>query len=316
VRARAVRALLIFLLRVAVTAAVLGLLFRHYGIGRLFATVGHLDLAWLATGLGFAVAQVFVLAWRWRLFCLVLTGAAPRFSMLVSGVGRSLLVGQLLPATVGADAVRATALARFAGAAGAVRSVICDRLLGFLALGLMVAAELPLFAHQTGAGAATGSLAAASLAIVGGFLIGLGLRRWLGRIPLLGRAAATIADDLWQALTRPPGQLGFALGFVAHATSALAFVALVRTVDPGVSPVVSTLVILPALLILAVPISLAGWGVREAAIASGFAMFGADPVPAVTASILFGLSGPVSGAATELLGLLRPAAGPQRSGAS
>jgi glycosyltransferase 2 family protein len=106
------------------------------------------------------------------------------------------------------------------------------------------------------------------------------------------------------------------LGFVAHATSALAFVALVRTVDPGVSPVVSTLVILPALLILAVPISLAGWGVREAAIASGFAMFGADPVPAVTASILFGLSGPVSGAATELLGLLRPAAGPQRSGAS
>src|SRR5438874_1544578 len=131
-----VRTSLIFLARVAVTAAVFWILFRWYGFSQVFEHIDHLDLRWLMVGMVVTIAQVFVLAWRWQLFCLVLTGAAPRFLAVLNGVGRSLLVGQLLPTTVGADAVRATSIARAAGTAGAVRSVVCDRLLGLLALGL------------------------------------------------------------------------------------------------------------------------------------------------------------------------------------
>jgi uncharacterized membrane protein YbhN (UPF0104 family) len=89
-------------------------------------------------------------------------------------------------------------------------------------------------------------------------------------------------------------------GFLSHLVSVFLFVALVRSVDGSVPFTAGALVILPALLAVSVPVSLGGWGVREAAIASGFSLLGADIVPAMTASILFGLSGPLSGAAIEL----------------
>jgi glycosyltransferase 2 family protein len=298
-----VRTLSIFLVRAAVTATVFWILFRYYGLRQVLEHIDRLDLGWLMAGLVVAVVQVFVLAWRWQLFCRALTNAAPQFSAVLSGVGRSMLIGQLLPTTVGTDAIRATALARAAGTAGAVRSVVCDRLLGLLALGLMVGAELPFFIWKTRHATATGSLALAVLALVGGFILMFGLRRWVTRLPIVGRPMAVIVGDLLQALTHRHGRRGFILGFAAHALAALVFVALIRSVEPQAPLSVAALVILPALLVIAVPISIGGWGVREAAIASGFALLGADSTQAVTASILFGLSGPVSGAVVELLGL-------------
>jgi uncharacterized membrane protein YbhN (UPF0104 family) len=299
--AGAIRTSLIYFGRIAVTAAVFWLLFRWYGLGQTLEQIGHLDRSWLIAALLVAVAQAFLVAWRWQLICRALTGGAPRFSLVLTSVGRGLLVGQLLPATVGADAVRAAALARVAGTAGAVRSVVCDRLLGFLALGVLVGVELPLFVAKTKHAAATGGLALAALALLGGFLAIFGLRRWMARLPVVGRPAAVIVDDLRKALADWHGRLGFALGFPAHAVSALVFVALIRSVDPQAPLWIAALVILPTLLIIAVPVSVGGWGMREAAIASGFVFLGADSTPAVTASILLGLSGPVSGAAVELL---------------
>jgi glycosyltransferase 2 family protein len=305
-----------FLLRTAVTIAVLGVVFAYCGISRLFDTIGQLNLGWVLVGFTLAVAQVFLLAWRWQLLCAALSGQAPRFAIFLFAFGRSLLVGQLLPSTVGTDAVRALALIRVIGATGAIRSVICDRLLGLFALTLLVDAELPIFAQNAASSTAIFSLAFVSLMVGGGFMAIMGFRRWLPQIPLIGRYTAVVASDLWHVLFRPNGRIAFGLGFIAHLTSALIFVALVRSVDAEISPIFSGLVILPALLVIAVPISLGGWGIREAVIASGFTLLGSDPVPAVTASILFGLSGPMGGAAVELLALITQANGIIRDRAS
>jgi glycosyltransferase 2 family protein len=295
--------ILLMLVRGVVGAALLTLVLSYCGAGPVLALVGQLHLGWLLVGIALAIGHVFIVAWRWRLFCVALTGAAPDFGRLVAGCARSLILAPLLPATVGADAVRAVTLAGDTGSANAVRSVVCDRLLGLLALLLMVAAELPVLAPQLPSGAVS-SLAIVSLAGIAGFFAVLLLRRWVWRIPVLGRYFGTIAGDLYRSLAEAAGRLGFAAGFAAHLVALLIFVALARSVDPGISFSISALVILPALLVVMVPVSLAGWGVREAAIATGFSLLGADPVPAVTASVLFGLSGPLSGAVVELGGRL------------
>ena len=53
-------------------------------------------------------------------------------------------------------------------------------------------------------------------------------------------------------------------------------------------------------MISSVPISLAGWGVREGALATGFVLVGASSEAGVATSILFGLTGPLIGLMTEL----------------
>lgn len=296
----------LMLLRAGVTAAVMGLVFHQFGTARILAVLRHLDFTWLLGGSLLALAQVFLITWRWQTLCGVLTGAAPPFRALLLALGRSLLLGQFLPATVGADAVRATAVIGSVGASGAVRSVVCDRLVALLALLLLVAAELPFLVRQGIQGAAAESLGFVSLGGIAGFIGFLALRPILGRIPFVGRFAALLSADLGGALRHRRGRLSLLIALLSHGVSAATFVALLRSVDPAAAAGSGALVILPVLLVISVPISLGGWGVREAAVATGFSLLGADPVPALTASLLFGLLTPTSGALVELGSLIAP----------
>jgi hypothetical protein len=52
----------------------------------------------------------------------------------------------------------------------------------------------------------------------------------------------------------------------------------------------------PALLALVLPISLAGWGVREGALVAAFSLVHADPAGVAATSVMFGLTTPLAGA--------------------
>jgi glycosyltransferase 2 family protein len=54
--------------------------------------------------------------------------------------------------------------------------------------------------------------------------------------------------------------------------------------------VATTAVALPALLIAAMPIAIAGWGVREGAMIVGYGLFGVAPAAALAVSIAFGIA--------------------------
>src|SRR6185312_23663 len=90
------------LLRAGVTVAVMWLVLRHFGTGRVLSILVRLDIPWLVSGSALAVAQLFVIAWRWQTLCGVLAGTAPLRALLLA-LGRSVLLGQFLPATIGAD---------------------------------------------------------------------------------------------------------------------------------------------------------------------------------------------------------------------
>jgi len=275
------------------------LVLRHFGTGRVLSILTRLDIPWLVSGSALAVAQLFVIAWRWQTLCGVLAGTAPLRALLLA-LGRSVLLGQFLPATIGADAVRATAVIGSIGAGGAVRSVVSDRLLALLALLLLVAAELPFLMHAGVHGAAAESLGLVSLGGIAGFTVLPVLRPVLSRIPFVGQFAALLAADLGYVLRHRRGRLALLAALLSHGMSVLTFIALLRSIEAAAPAATGALVILPVLLVISVPVSLGGWGVREAAIATGFSLLGADPVPALTASILFGLSGPLAGAVVEL----------------
>jgi uncharacterized membrane protein YbhN (UPF0104 family) len=73
-------------------------------------------------------------------------------------------------------------------------------------------------------------------------------------------------------------------------TNVLAFFVLSRAVGVDLDFISTAAVTLPALLIAAMPIAVAGWGVREGAVIVGYGLFGVAAAPALAVSIAFGLA--------------------------
>lgn len=299
---------LAFVLRLAVTGGVLAVVLWRFGPQRMLGTVSRADPLWLAAAIVLAGAQLAVVARRWQIVFERLIGLRPGLWRMVYLSGQSMLFGQFLPSSLGADVIRAGALARDGGLLAAARSVICDRLLGLFALLLIVAALLPYFqgpaSHMI---AAFWSLAALSLGGLAAFAALAFLPGALERIPLAGRFLAASGADFRSVLAPRHGGGLVLLSLLGHFLSIGLFVVILRGIGGGLS-LYECVIVPAALLVSMVPISLSGWGVREAVIASGFAMIGADPVAGATASVLFGLTVPLCGGITELFGALVPPA--------
>lgn len=194
---------------------------------------------------------------------------------------------------IGGDAMRVWHLVKLGmPVAAAAKAVIVDRILGLVSVVLLVAATAPPL-HEV---ITDPRMWAAFVLLLAAGLIGIGLFFLLGllRLPtasrrLLARLAelATVA----RYLIARPARAGEAL-LLAFAINVLNIVAIwliaaaygipagLRIAAIG-SPVV--------FLIAMVPISLAGWGVREGAFVVAFGLFGIPAADALTVSITFGL---------------------------
>ena len=254
--------------------------------------VGEVDLAalrltaplWLAVALGLLAAIVAVLALRWRMVARAL-GGAPEGTGIVTWAGLiwcGIAVSQVVPGGISGDAVRVWGLrARGTGIGRAVETVALDRaigLAGLAALGGIAWAAL---------GGGTGIAAVAGVAVTGA-LAALILWRWLSASGRAARLRERVAAWGGFALSGQ-GALAVAMAAGSHALNVAIFVAVARAFGLDLPWAASFLAVPAGLLAAVVPVSLGGWGVRELAIANGFALAGGDPSAATEASILFGL---------------------------
>ena len=140
------RGKLVFAARWVVTVLAFWVVLRSIDLGAVVDLIGR--AAPLALGVAGLVvtAQFAVLVWRWQLVIHILGGKTVGFGPLALLLGHSFLIGQVLPSSLGGDVARTVLLSRSMGAAAAARSVVCDRLLGFAALALLVVPTVPVIA--------------------------------------------------------------------------------------------------------------------------------------------------------------------------
>jgi glycosyltransferase 2 family protein len=253
------------------------------------------SLAGMSAALHFAI-----LVYRWRAIIKMLGGVSAAGTKLALGLGRSMLFSQILP-PMGGDVVLIVAVAGHTGTALAARSVMCDRVVGLAVLMLLVVAVLPFLASPAGAGPALITLATVSLGGLAIFLFHFAHSDRLSRVPWIGRYLALIATDLgWMFIKRPMAQVVLLLTLAAHFLCVFMIYDLAHALEASISFFQCLVIVPPALLISAVPISVGGWGVREGALAAGFAMIGASSEVGVAASVLYGLSFLLIGAIAAL----------------
>ncbi|MFN3657340.1 MAG: lysylphosphatidylglycerol synthase transmembrane domain-containing protein [Pseudolabrys sp.] len=283
---------LLLLIKAAVSILLLYLSLRSADLAAVGERLSRLEAGWIALALVLLAAQVAVLAVRWRAIAAVCgaalgLGAALRFSFI------AMFFNQVLPSTVGGDAARVYLLARHgAGWASATYSVLIDRAAGMVALAVIVAACLPWTLALIGDPLARAVLVLIGAGVIGGALaflaIGFAPRAWFDRF-MPARHLAETSRMAWR-LCRDGGAapLVAACSLAIHLLTVTAAWCCIKAVAAPVGFAPILFLMPPVLLVATVPISIAGWGVRESSMVVAFAYAGLAPSDGLSLSILFG----------------------------
>jgi uncharacterized membrane protein YbhN (UPF0104 family) len=305
-------------IKVAVSIALLVLALRKVDFSAVAEQVDLTTLWWLAFAVAAVILQVFFGAMRWREIAQV-CGApltvwnAFRLNMIAA------FFNQALPSSIGGDATRVWFVSRSgAGWRAAGYSVLIDRAIGLTVLALLVIASLPwslrLIADPQGRIAL---LLVDTVAIGGGIgflLLGLLRWRWLTRWQLVrhAQACSEIAGRL--ILSRVHALPLIVLSLLVNVLNAVIAWTVVRSIGGGGSFAQIFLLMPPVMLVTTLPISIAGWGLREATMALAFGYAALRPEDGVSASLLFGVVNFVAGVLGGLIWILSPK--PANEGAS
>lgn len=291
---------LTFLAKLVITAGLFWWVFESVDLSELWSRVSELSLAVAGLCIGILAAQSVVAALRLRLlagFFGTKTGIAICLQYTLVG----LFFNQVLPSTVGGDAIKAWLLAQRDGWSlrAALHCVVIDRMLGLLSLLVLIAATLPWIAARVGDERAVFGVGAV---VIVGFL-GAAFFAFLPSLPRFIERTRVVSEvrafrDAFRGIMAVPAVCAAAavLGISMYLIN-VAVVWLVA-LDAGIpAGLVDCLVIVPtALLVSVIPISIAGWGLREGAMVAGFSYVGISATDAVLLSV-------VLGAAITLVGL-------------
>jgi glycosyltransferase 2 family protein len=218
------------------------------------------------------------------------TTLAPRNAISITFL--SMFFNQTLPSTIGGDIVRAWAAHRSgAGLGVATNSVIIDRLMALLTLLLFGTATVPylltISADNTAVLAIIGIIASG---IAGTVFLALlhklprTLKRWL-----IFRGLMDLSRTMVLVMCSPRillHTLGHSL--VIHLGIVVVAFFIGRTLDPGANFLDYLAIIPTVILVSSLPISIAGWGVREGAMVVGMGLVGIPANLALAVSLLLG----------------------------
>jgi uncharacterized membrane protein YbhN (UPF0104 family) len=133
------RSLLVAALKATVSVALLWVLFSRVDVARLWAVGRHASAPWLGVALTLYLGMVLTSAWRWGLL-LKAQGLHFSFKALTSSFLVATFFNNFLPSNIGGDVIRIADTAPAAGSKTlATTVVLIDRGLGLLGLILMAA---------------------------------------------------------------------------------------------------------------------------------------------------------------------------------
>jgi glycosyltransferase 2 family protein len=293
-----------------VTALLLALLFRKVNYAVTLQHLRDVTLPTALTGLFVLFAGVVFATVRWRI---VLRSIGRPFTgwalFRLNLIG--LFFNQALPSTIGGDGMRIWLLYRRGCTfAEAFNSVLIDRMAGFAVLSIMALYGLPTLVERILAIPQSEVIAGIAAMIVLAFILLYVLARARARIAKfrLGRFVAQIIADALFLVARPGDAAKIALLSVGSLMVTFLLVWLIlRDLGADVS-LAGVLIVAPVLfLLLVLPISIAGWGLREGLFVIGFGILDVREDLALAASIVFGLINLALGLIGGAFWLLEPA---------
>jgi uncharacterized membrane protein YbhN (UPF0104 family) len=302
------RQLLILAARILVSLALLYLSLRGINFAAIQERLSQISPDWMALAILATLVQVFFGALRWREIserCNAPLTDLQAFRINMIGT----FFNQTLPSAIGGDAMRLWLVNRTgAGWRAATYSVLVDRAIGLIALAIIVVASLPwsysLIADSRGRLALVLTDAAAISAGLGFLLLGRLPWQWLKTWWLTHHvyACSVIANRV--LFDRRSGPKIAVLSLSVHVLAVVIAWCAARAIGAPVEFSQVFLLIPPIMLITMLPISIAGWGVREATKMVAFGYAGLAQTDGTVVSLLFGAASFIVGAIGGLIWIL------------
>jgi uncharacterized membrane protein YbhN (UPF0104 family) len=284
---------LFVLAKAAITATLIAIIVAKIDFSVLARHLAGAGTAYLVLGTLLLVANVPLVALRWWLLLRRLGVATIPLGYAFAATFASVFVSQATPGPVGADALRGwLCYRRGAPLRLTLTSLVADRLLALLALivvagaawGWQSSAVDQNFGRQVailGAIVVAGTLVALWLLPA---LTGLLARRWprwrvVQELPAIFRFTALSGA----------GAAGLALSAIVMVLTINAVILFARGFGVTLAPLAAYLVVPAATLSSALPISIGGWGVREASLSYGLVLFGMAPEDAALVALALGV---------------------------
>ncbi|MGY4311381.1 lysylphosphatidylglycerol synthase transmembrane domain-containing protein [Bradyrhizobium sp. JR3.5] len=304
------RRILLSTVKILISGALLYFSLRKVNLYDLASRIQVESLGWLGLAIAVTFLQIFLGVLRWREISVecgapLETAQAMRFNVIGT------FFNQTLPSSIGGDAVRLWLVARAgAGWRAATYSIFVDRAVGLIALAVVIAATLPWsyrLISDTHGWMALLLLDIAALAAGFGFLaIGLlpwpWLKQWWATHHI--HACAVIANRV--LFSRKHGLRVATLSIAIHVVTVVIGWCVVKSIAAPVTFGQIFQLLPPVMLITMMPISIAGWGVREATMALAFGYAGLIANEGVNISLLFGAVSFVVGVFGGLVWILSP----------
>jgi glycosyltransferase 2 family protein len=286
------RRILLSTIKILVSAALLYLALRKANFSDLASRIDIASLGWIGLAIAVTFLQIFVGVLRWRVVSAACGAPLPtRQAMRFNLIGT--FFNQTLPSSIGGDAVRLWLVARAgAGWRAATYSIFVDRAIGLIALAIIIVASLPWSYHLIGDPYGRSALLLVDLAALAGgagfLLLGVlpwpWLRRWWGTHHL--HACAVIANRV--IFNKRTGPRIAVLSLLVHVLAVVIAWCVVQSIAAPVAFGQIFQLIPPVMLITMLPISIAGWGVREATMGLAFGYAGLMTNEGINISLLYG----------------------------
>jgi uncharacterized membrane protein YbhN (UPF0104 family) len=289
------RRVLLFAIKAAITGLLIYFAVRSVSLEAVLERIGDIRVPWLALVIAVLTAQVCLQAFRW----LPIVHAAG-FPLPAIGALRLSFIaaffGQTLPSTIGGDAVRIWMLAQSykAGWRIATYSVFVDRAVGVFALAVVVAICLPwTFSFiQDPVGRIAVSLVGLTGVTAGLVFAALSLARntWIERI--WGVHHLIAASGVLRRVATPLSRAAFVAfaSLLIHVITIFVAWATAQSIDAPVQFLQMACLIPPVVLLATIPITIAGWGLRESLMITAFTLAGLNTGDALVISLLLGAS--------------------------
>lgn len=295
----------------AVTSGAFGRLFRVLVAGGLTAyflfrsdptavlrAAAGADLSFVLLAVALTLVDRALMAWRWlALLCIVDREQLPPIRRLLEIFFVSTFLGTFLPASIGADAVRAFSLARDrVSGADALASVFMDRMLGVASLLLLSFASLLLVRDLSSSRAVVTALVVTSFACLLTILMVFSARVGVAIAGLLSRLPISALNRTSQAIVASVQRYSRFHGVLLNVLAASVGVQIVRVIqayclgralgiDAGLSVYFAFVPVI--LIVMLLPVTVNGIGTSQAAFVWFFSKVQVAPAPAFALSVLF-----------------------------
>jgi len=287
---------IILSLKIVMSGGLIWILFGSVDLNAVKEQIVTVNLVTFGGAIAVFFVQTAVIAWRWQTVINTVKSVLP-FPNTLAITYMGLFFNQVLPSSVGGDVIRIYKASKSGMAFGrAVNTVLLDRVVTVLGLILLIVCSMPFFNYRVGYAEAQLLVPIVSLLVLGavGGLLALML---LDNLPsrfsayrVIKSLSVLAADTRLVFLSLRSAGRVMAVSAIGHANVTFGAFLIASSLGLDISWVDCMVLLPPVILVMALPISVAGWGVREGAMVTAFGLIGVPAGDTLVLSVLFGLA--------------------------